>query len=120
MNQALASGAVDIVGLARPLVLEPDLPTRILSGKADRAMAVDLHIGSARLDAALEGMWYARQLRRMASGKEPLPTMSRTFSLLVGVPSYLYNPLRFLGRSRDVPLSPREPDRTHGGAPANG
>ena len=40
MQDALASGATDIVGLARPLVTEPDLPKRILAGEnANRGRA---------------------------------------------------------------------------------
>jgi 2,4-dienoyl-CoA reductase-like NADH-dependent reductase (Old Yellow Enzyme family) len=72
MEQALEEGALDVVGLARPLCLEPDLPTRLLSGEADRA--VHLTRRRARwkaLDAAAEAGFYQRQIARIAAGQSP-------------------------------------------------
>jgi hypothetical protein len=37
MVEAIESGAVDIIGLGRPMALEPDLPKRILSGEVASA-----------------------------------------------------------------------------------
>lgn len=34
MEEALVSGAADVIGLARPLCVDPDLPARLLSGAA--------------------------------------------------------------------------------------
>jgi 2,4-dienoyl-CoA reductase-like NADH-dependent reductase (Old Yellow Enzyme family) len=39
MESAVAEGDCDVVGLGRPLCTEPDLPRRLLSGEADRAVA---------------------------------------------------------------------------------
>jgi 2,4-dienoyl-CoA reductase-like NADH-dependent reductase (Old Yellow Enzyme family) len=39
MESAIAEGDCDVVGLGRPLCTEPDLPRRLLSGEADRAVA---------------------------------------------------------------------------------
>lgn len=36
MNSALKEG-IDLIGIGRPLCLEPDLPKRLLSGKSDKA-----------------------------------------------------------------------------------
>lgn len=40
MNDALASGAMDVVGIARPLAVEPDLPRRLLLGEATAAAPI--------------------------------------------------------------------------------
>lgn len=50
MSDALASGATDLIGIARPLVVEPDLPRRLLSGDAEQAAPVKLATGNKQLD----------------------------------------------------------------------
>lgn len=77
MVDALSSGAVDVVGLARPLAVEPDLPARMLSGDADAARPVRLATGVGLLDDILQGGWYQQQLVRMAAGRVPDPALCR-------------------------------------------
>lgn len=74
MTDALDSGAVDLVGLGRPLALEPDLPARLLSGAtasstADRPRT----LGIRAIDSASELVWYTVQMWRMGAGKDPAP-----------------------------------------------
>lgn len=45
MEQAVASGAVDIIGQARPYCAEPDLPKMFLAGKATKNLEYDLSFG---------------------------------------------------------------------------
>lgn len=73
MDEALQSGAVDVIGLARPLALDPDLPRKLLSGEADRSDATDKHVGHPLIDAMADGGWYGRQLWRLARGRDPDP-----------------------------------------------
>ncbi len=81
MNAALASGAVDLIGLARPLAVEPDLPRRLLEGSSERALSIRLDTPSKLLDAAIVGAWHQWQLRRMGEGAEPDPELSRSRAL---------------------------------------
>ncbi len=77
MEEALESGAIDVVGLARPLAAEPDLPKRLLDGSSDAARPVRIATGIKQLDALLQGAWYQVQLDRMARGLDPDPSTSR-------------------------------------------
>ncbi len=54
MEAALASGACDVIGVARPLCVDPDMPRRLLSGDIDRAPSYEkaLQIGPGVLGPA--------------------------------------------------------------------
>lgn len=76
MAGAITGGAVDIVGMARALALEPDLPARLLNGQPpmQRVRPVRTGIGAIDRTGMLEVTWYTRQLRRIGSGKAPDPS----------------------------------------------
>ncbi len=42
MEEAIQSGAADLVGLARPLCLEPELPNEMLEGKKEESLQYSL------------------------------------------------------------------------------
>lgn len=73
MEAALNSGAVDVIGLARPLVLDPEAPRRLLDGSSEGCPVAPRRTGVRPLDALLEVSWYTWQLHRIAAGKEPDP-----------------------------------------------
>ena len=75
MADAITSGAVDLVGLARPLAVHPDFPQELLT-RSDASISLDRRTtGMKTLDrmGMVELTWYARQLHYMAAGKEPVP-----------------------------------------------
>lgn len=73
MAAAVESGATDLVGLARPLAVEPGFPKRILSGESFTSAVRPIHTGIRMVDnmALMEVSWYTRQLGRIGKGKEP-------------------------------------------------
>jgi 2,4-dienoyl-CoA reductase-like NADH-dependent reductase (Old Yellow Enzyme family) len=84
MRAALADGATDVVGLARPLVNEPDLSAAVLAGRDVVSRVRPITTGIRQVDemAMMEVSWYARQLHRMGAGKEPAPAPRGIWSLL--------------------------------------
>lgn len=78
MEGALASGALDFVGLARALVLDPEFP---LNAAADAEYICDVGRPSTGI-RALDRMfiipitYYESQIRRMGQGREPDPKLS--------------------------------------------
>lgn len=87
MAEAITAGAVDFVGVARALAVEPDLPNRLLAGKEARHEVKAIATGIAMVDrmALMEVMWYGRQLRRMAEGQNPRPAESALWSFFASM-----------------------------------
>jgi 2,4-dienoyl-CoA reductase-like NADH-dependent reductase (Old Yellow Enzyme family) len=71
MEDALTSGAVDVVGLARPMTHTPELPARLLDGTLDAAPAVKIRSRIRFVDDALQAMWFQQQITELAHGREP-------------------------------------------------
>jgi len=78
MRDAIASGATDMVGLARPIILYPDIPNNAM---ADAGYEVDLKeptTGSKVVDTMtmMALIWFEEQIHMMGKGKEPNPNLS--------------------------------------------
>jgi 2,4-dienoyl-CoA reductase-like NADH-dependent reductase (Old Yellow Enzyme family) len=78
MAQAIQSGAVDMVGLARILAIEPDAPQRLLAGKAALHQVKPITTGIKAIDklGLLEVSWYTGQLKRIGRGQATKPKES--------------------------------------------
>lgn len=85
MGSAIADGSVDVIGLGRPLCVEPDLPLRLLDGTAKTMLLPPRRIGLREADAILEVFWYTQQLHRIAAGLEPDPNRGNWWALLVAL-----------------------------------
>lgn len=75
MADAIRSGAVDLVGLARPLAVHPDFPKELLTFDEASVSLAKRTTGVKTIDrmGMVELTWYARQLHYMAAGREPVP-----------------------------------------------
>lgn len=71
MEDALGSGAVDVIGMARPMTHTPELPARLLDGTLDVAPAVKIRSRIRFVDDALQAMWFQQQIGHLAHGREP-------------------------------------------------
>ena len=74
-NTALRSGALDIVGLARLLAIDPDAPAALLQGRDSPQRVRPITTGIKPVDrmGIMEILWYTRQLGRIAGGGNPRP-----------------------------------------------
>ncbi len=82
MEAALAEDALDVVGVARPMALDPDFPRRALAGELERSGAEPFRIRNRVLAMTAEAAWYGEQMGRMAGGLEPDPGISPLGSAL--------------------------------------
>jgi len=81
MEDAVASGECDVVGMGRPTATTPDAADVILTGRAEAVVAHQLRYGMRRvlgriadlkaLDGVLDLSWHADQLHRLGAGLEP-------------------------------------------------
>lgn len=87
MEEALRSGALDIVGLARLLAIDPDAPASLLQGRDSRQQVRPITTGIKAVDrmGIMEVLWYTGQLKRMAKGGEPRPAESGLWAFLKSV-----------------------------------
>jgi 2,4-dienoyl-CoA reductase-like NADH-dependent reductase (Old Yellow Enzyme family) len=76
MEAALEEDALDLVGLARPLALDPALPAKLLSGEVEHSEVRPIGGRSKALAALAEASWFGAQLERIASGLDPDPSIS--------------------------------------------
>ncbi|MGB5810659.1 MAG: NADH:flavin oxidoreductase/NADH oxidase family protein [Polyangiales bacterium] len=89
MRDVVETGEVDVVGLARPFCVRPDLPKQLLSGAIDELPAHerDLRLGagifgptsSIRAMRTLNGQgavaWYYQQIIALSEGRKPNPAL---------------------------------------------
>ena len=84
MNAALASGAVDVIGLARLLAIDPDAPAALLQGRDSAQQVHTIKTGIKPIDrmGLMEILWYSLQLKRIAKGREPRANESGLLAFL--------------------------------------
>ena len=96
MQEALANGELDAIGLARPLCTQPDIPRLLISGEAEEC---DRHEDNLRLGNGIFGpnsnnamfkalntqgavAWFYRQILRLADNQPVLPELTMLRALL--------------------------------------
>ena len=78
MDEAIAQEKVDLIGLARPFALYPNLPKELFAAKRISTPISTPKTGIEILDKSgfIEIKWYEMQIHRLGKGKEPDPNLS--------------------------------------------
>ncbi|WP_158888650.1 NADH:flavin oxidoreductase/NADH oxidase family protein [Amycolatopsis anabasis] len=97
MAEALRSGALDVIGLGRPMIVDPGLPGRLLGGADVRAERLCPRTGIQLADSLLEIQWHTQQMHRVAAGK---PVARRRGALRSLVRAGINDPLNAFRRVR--------------------
>jgi len=71
MEHALATGALDVVGMARPFTNDPSVARDLLDGRTERAADPPVMPGLGRLGGTSQAMMSVAQMGLMAQGKSP-------------------------------------------------
>lgn len=75
MREALDNGSLDLIGLARPLCLNPNMSKQLLNGEPVNSEVRQLTSGIKAIDKVfpLEIIWYTMQIHRLGQGLPPKP-----------------------------------------------
>ena len=89
MEEALKSGATDMIGIARPLAVDPNVSNKLLANECHKISLKTLTTGVKTLDfmAMLNITWYEHQLSRIGNKKAPKPNMSTWLSVIKTISS---------------------------------
>jgi hypothetical protein len=71
MIEALEGGELDLVGIGRPFIADPNVGSRLLSGEIERGFAAEDRVGLFHILP-----WFNMQLERLAVGLEPDVTLT--------------------------------------------
>ena len=76
MNNAIASGKVDVVGLGRPFAIYPNVANEIFEGTRDNFDTDIKKTGVRAIDGMMNIIWYEFQIKKIGQGKAPNPNLS--------------------------------------------
>jgi len=97
MEDALATGALDVVGMARPFTNDPSVARDLLDGRTDRAADPPVMPGLGRLGGTSQAMMSVAQMGLMAQGKSPtlrFGGLGAVFGALLQESADLFKPKR--------------------------
>jgi 2,4-dienoyl-CoA reductase-like NADH-dependent reductase (Old Yellow Enzyme family) len=100
MNDAVASGGIDIVGLGRPLTLEPEIPGALLNGTAAQATVPVHRTGIRLIDSLTELTYYTVNMWRMGDRKDPKPNRHPAVAVATYMVKHGVDAVRLGGRAK--------------------
>lgn len=84
MDDCIKENQCDLIGIARPMIVEPDLPARLLEDRATKAAPHQNKLGIKKLDDMMQMFWYNRQLRVLGkTGRSMGPKAPRWSTFLI-------------------------------------
>lgn len=85
INGALESGAIDLVGMARPFLINPNIAADFIEKKQSSIADPNLSVGIKTADSLIQITWYALQIERLGKGLQPDPNLSRLSAFCHGL-----------------------------------
>ncbi len=82
MEAALASGALDVVGMGKPFAENPNLPIDLMAGLAAGVSLRKIKMPIPALTSMAEMAWAKTQIHRIADGKRPNPAFGPFINLV--------------------------------------
>lgn len=84
MEDALRSGAIDVIGMARPFVVQPNFADMLLTSKGNVSPVRPITTGIKKVDemAIMEISWYTNQIHRISEGLAPATKVRGLFSVV--------------------------------------
>ncbi len=84
MNLALKNNELDLIGLARPLCINPNFSNQLLNGEKIESQVSPISSGFKILDQLfpLEIIWYTMQIKRLGKKKNPIPSANVYYVIL--------------------------------------
>ena len=76
MKEAITSNQLDIVGLARPFCVFPNIANEVFNESRTDFTTNIKKTNIKAIDAAMNIVWYEAQIRRISNRKEPDPELS--------------------------------------------
>lgn len=72
MNDALASGNLEVIGIGRPLCVDPNIPRDLIDGTADAATSYEATIKPSKAGLS----WFCLQILNLGDGRHTEPEMT--------------------------------------------
>eukprot|EP01100_Stratorugosa_tubuloviscum_P006336 TRINITY_DN273_c2_g3_i1.p1 TRINITY_DN273_c2_g3~~TRINITY_DN273_c2_g3_i1.p1 ORF type:complete len:435 (+),score=179.51 TRINITY_DN273_c2_g3_i1:89-1393(+) len=97
MNVALSKRVIDIIGIARPLCLELELPKQFMQQTKKEALSyrITLHPSLQIFEVGLCNLWHQRQMYRIATNQQPDLNVGYFYCLTVMLfKLYIFEPKR--------------------------
>ena len=71
LREALASGAIDLAGIARPFAVDPKFATHVMRNPSYVSRVAPIKSGLKKIDnmAIMEISWYTMQIERLSKGR---------------------------------------------------
>jgi len=76
MQDAVDSGQLDIVGIARPFAIYPNIGNEIFEESRLNFSTQIKKTGVKGIDGLMNIIWYESQIKRIGEGKKPKPALS--------------------------------------------
>jgi 2,4-dienoyl-CoA reductase-like NADH-dependent reductase (Old Yellow Enzyme family) len=82
MKEAIASNKLDVVGIARPFAVYPNIGNEIFNESRLNFNTEIRKTGVKGIDGAMNIIWYESQIKRLGKGKVPIPDLNPWYVFL--------------------------------------